>query len=136
MICSFWLNLPVGGFTIAVTVLLFKNPESQKLTEGSVVYKLKQLNIPNLFIFTTSIVSLLLALEWAGTTYSWSSDRIIALFVAVGVIFAAFVALEMLRKDSATIPSSVILNKTASLCVLYAFCASAAFNVVGYFVSC
>jgi hypothetical protein len=33
------------------------------------------------------------------------------------------------------IPRSVILNRTAGLCMLYAFCSSAAFNVIDYFVS-
>ncbi|KAI1114798.1 MFS toxin efflux pump [Nemania sp. NC0429] len=130
----FWLNLPVGGLTIAILVVLFKDSKNQKVSDGSVISKLKQLNIFALFIFTGSIVSLLLALEWGGTTYSWGSGRIIALLVVAVVVFGAFITLEMLRKDRATIPSSVLLNRTAGLCVLYAFCSSAAFNVVDYFL--
>jgi len=45
------------------------------------------------------------------------------------------VAYETLRKDEAMIPRSVILNRTAGLCMLYAFCSSAALNVIDYFVS-
>lgn len=115
--------------------MFFKNSDNQKIPEGSVVSKLKQLNFLNLFIFSGSIVSLLLVLEWGGTTYSWSSGRIIALLVVSGVAFAAFVALEALRPGSAVIPKSVLRNKTVGLCVLYAFCASAAFNLTDYFVS-
>jgi hypothetical protein len=127
--------LPVGGFTIAILVFLFKNPENQKIPEGSFVSKLKQLNFLHLFVFSGSIVCLLLALEWGGTTYSWSSGRIVGLLVVSGVTFAAFVALEALRRDNAVIPPSVLFNKTMGLCVLYAFCASAAFNLSDYFVS-
>ncbi|KAI0100590.1 MFS toxin efflux pump [Nemania sp. FL0031] len=130
----FWINLPVGGFTIVVLVVLFKNPANQKISEGTVISKLKQLNIFALFIFTGSVVALLLALQWGGTTYGWGSARIIALLVVAAVTFGAFVTLEMLRNDRATIPSSVFLNRTAGLCMLYAFCASAAFNVVDYFL--
>lgn len=115
--------------------MLFKDSKNQKVSDGPIISKLKQLNIFALFIFTGSIVSLLLALEWGGTTYSWGSGRIIALLVVAVVVFGAFIALEMLRKDRATIPSSVLLNRTAGLCILYAFCSSAAFNVVDYFVS-
>ncbi|TGJ79584.1 hypothetical protein E0Z10_g9177 [Xylaria hypoxylon] len=131
---NFWLNLPVGGVTIAILVMLFKNSKNQKVSDDSFIYKLKQLNIFPLFIFTGSIVSLLLALEWGGTTYSWGSGKIIALLVVAIVTFGAFVTWEVLRKDRATIPSSVLLNRTGGLCVLYAFCTSAAFNVVDYFL--
>ncbi|KAI0409034.1 MFS toxin efflux pump [Xylaria palmicola] len=130
----FWINLPVGGFTIAVLVVLLKNPESQKIPEGTLFSKLRHLNIPALSIFTGSVVPLLLALQWGGTTYNWSSARIIALFAVAAVAFGAFTILEMLRKDRATIPSSVLLNRTGGLCILYAFCSSAAFNIVDYFL--
>ncbi|KAK8070643.1 MFS transporter [Apiospora hydei] len=130
----FWVNLPIGGFTIVVIMLLFKNPDDQVIAEGSTNSKLRQLNIPNLLIFTASVVCLLMALEWGGTTYSWNSGRIIALLVFSGGLLAGFVGLEAAQKDRATIPTSIVLNKTAGLCVLYAFCASAAFNVVDYFL--
>ncbi|KAK8067658.1 hypothetical protein PG996_006770 [Apiospora saccharicola] len=130
----FWLNLPIGGFTIVVIILLFENPKNQTISECSIASKLDQLNIPNLLIFTASVVCLLMALEWGGTTYSWSSGRIIALLVVSGSLLATFVGLEAVQKARATVPTSVILKKTAGLCVLYAFCASAAFNVVDYFL--
>lgn len=116
-------------------IVLFKNPENEKCSDAPISSKLKQLNIPNLFVFTGSIVCLLLALEWGGTTYNWSSGRIIALLVVSGIAFMAFIAMEVLQKSRSTIPSSVVLKKTVALCVLYAFCASAAFSVIDYFVS-
>ncbi|KAI0809858.1 MFS toxin efflux pump [Xylaria sp. FL0064] len=131
---TFWLNLPVGAVTIAILIVLFKDSKNQKLTEGPSASKLQQLNIPALAIFTGSIVSLLLALEWGGTEYSWNSGRIIALLAVSVLAFGTFVTLEMSRKDCATIPSSVVLNRTAGLCLLYAFCSSAAFNVIDYFL--
>ncbi|KAL2814836.1 major facilitator superfamily domain-containing protein [Aspergillus cavernicola] len=130
----FWINLPVGGFTMAVIILLFKNPEKQRVADKPFLAKFKRLNIVNLLVFTGSIVCLLLALQWGGTTYSWSSGRVIALLVVAAVSFGGFVAFEVLRKDDATIPRSVILNRTAGLCLVYAFCSSAAVNVIDYFL--
>ncbi|CAG8973892.1 hypothetical protein HYALB_00003670 [Hymenoscyphus albidus] len=130
----FWLNLPVGGFTVVVLIFFFKNSPNQKITEGSIASKLKQLNFLHLIVFSGGIVCLLLALERGGTIDSWSSGRIIALLVVSGVAFAVFVALEMLRKERAVIPRSILTNKTVGLCVLYAFCASAAFNLTDYFL--
>lgn len=65
----------------------------------------------------------------------WGSGRIIALLVVAGLAFAVFVSLEVLRKGRATIPVSVVLIRTVVLCVLYCFCALAAFSVIDYFVS-
>lgn len=118
-----------------VIIFLFKNPESQKVTDEPFFTKIKQLNIMSLLIFTGSVVCLLLALQWGGTTYSWSSGRVIAPLVVAAVSFAGFIAFEVLQKDAATIPRSVILNRTTGLCLVYAFCSSAAFNVIDYFVS-
>ncbi|KAI1323797.1 MFS toxin efflux pump [Xylariaceae sp. FL0255] len=130
----FWINVPVGGVTILVLVVLFKNSKNQKIPQRSLAFKLKQLNLFALFIFSGSIVSLLLALEWGGSTYPWNSSTIITLLVVAGISFGIFLVFEIIRKDRATIPSSVLLNRTAGLCVLYAFCSSAAFNVVDYFL--
>ena len=115
--------------------MCFKDSENQKIPEGSAISKLKQLSFLNLFVFSGSIVCFLLALQWGGSTFSWGSGRIIALLVIAGLAFVAFVALEALRKDRAVIPRSVVFSKTVMLCVLYAFCASAAFNLSDYFVS-
>ncbi|KAJ5508768.1 hypothetical protein N7527_010911 [Penicillium freii] len=130
----FWLNLPIGGFTLAVLIFVFKQPPSQKGVDESLLSKIKQLNTPSLFVFTGSIVCLLLALQWGGTTYHWSSGQVVAPLVVAGVSFAMFLAYETLRKDEAMIPRSVILNRTAGLCMLYAFCSSAAINVIDYFL--
>ncbi|KAI1432072.1 MFS toxin efflux pump [Xylaria sp. CBS 124048] len=131
---NFWLNLPVGGVTILILVVLFKNSKNQKVPEGSFISKLKKLNLFALSIFTGSIVSLLLALEWGGSTYRWNSPRIIALLVVAVVTFVGFITFEVLREDRATIPRSVLFNRTSGLCILFAFCTSAAYNVVDYFL--
>ncbi|KAK0104176.1 hypothetical protein ONS96_005268 [Cadophora gregata f. sp. sojae] len=130
----FWLNLPVGGFTIVVLVFCLKNSKNQKIPEGSVGFKLKQLNFQHLFVFSGSIVCLLLALQWGGITYSWKSGRVVCLLMASAITFAAFATLESMRKENSIIPRSVLFNKTMGLCILYAFCASASFNLTDYFL--
>jgi ABC-type transport system involved in cytochrome c biogenesis permease subunit len=114
---------------------MFQNPPNQEVSTGSIASKIKSLNVVNLVIFTGSITCLLLALDWGGTKLPWSNGKVISLFVLAGIAFGAFVTLEMLQKGRSTIPRSVLLNRTAGLCLVYAFCASAAFNVIDYFVS-
>jgi hypothetical protein len=80
-------------------------------------------------------VCLLLTLQWGGTKYSWSSGRVISLWIASSAGLGAFVAVEVLRKDRAIIPKAVMLNRTVALCLVYAFSTSGAYNVIDYFVS-
>ncbi|KAL4967809.1 MDR family MFS transporter [Aspergillus stella-maris] len=130
----FYINLPIGGFTLLVITFLFENPATQRITPQSALQNLKQLNIPSLSIFTGGIVCLLLALQWGGTTYPWSSARVIICLGMSAVSIAIFLGHELLRKDTATIPRSVVLNRTAGLCLIYAFASSLAFNVLDYFL--
>ncbi|KAL4794555.1 major facilitator superfamily domain-containing protein [Aspergillus venezuelensis] len=130
----FYINLPIGGSTLLVVTSLFKNPATHKITPQPALQNLKQLKIPSLAIFTGFIVCLLLALQWGGTTYPWSSARVILCLVLSGVFIAIFLEYETLRKDTATIPHSVVLKRTARLCLLYAFACSVAFNVLDYFL--
>ncbi|KAI1326170.1 MFS toxin efflux pump [Xylariaceae sp. FL0255] len=128
----FRINVPAGGLIIVVLAILLK-PGTQKLHEVPLLSKLKQLNLFALLIFSGSVVFLLLALEWGGSVYPWSSRIIIALLVVAVVSFGIFLAFEILRKDRATIPKSILFNRTAGLSILYAFTSSTAYNVVDYF---
>ena len=44
-----------------------------------------------------SIICLLLAVQWGGAQYPWSSGRVIALFVIFGVTFIAWIMLQYLE---------------------------------------
>lgn len=46
------------------------------------------------FIVTSSLICLILALQWGGTTYAWKSATIIGLFIGFGTIMAAFIYYE------------------------------------------
>lgn len=64
----FFINLPIGGVAMAVIFVLLKLPEKQT-TSRSWKEKLLRLDpLGNLFL-VPSIVCLLLALQWGGTSY-------------------------------------------------------------------
>lgn len=71
----------------------------------------------------------------ASAPMGWHYVQLGQVLVVAAVSFGGFIVFEVLKKDDATIPRSVILNRTAGLCLVYAFCSSAAFNVIDYFVS-
>lgn len=133
--CSFWLNLPIGAFTVAVIIFCFSNPKDQKVSDDPLLTKIRQLNLANLAVFIGSAVCLLLALQWGGTTYPWSNGRIIALLVISAVSFIGFVTMEVLMKERATISLRVIADRTVALSLVYGFCTAAALSIMDYFVS-
>ena len=97
------LAVPLGAVT-AVGILFFLHISSppKQIAEGSIIAKLAQFDPLGTALFVPSIICLLLALQWGGTTYPWSDGRIIALFVLFGVLLIAFVAVQIWMGESAT----------------------------------
>jgi hypothetical protein len=85
-------------------------------------------------LFIPSIVCLLIALQWAGTTYAWSSGRVIALMVLFPVLLVAFLINEFWMGDKATIPRRILSQRSVASASCYAFCNYAQFFVFIYFI--
>ncbi|KAI0141890.1 MFS toxin efflux pump [Xylariaceae sp. FL1272] len=130
----FWINLPIGGVTLAVLFFVFKNPPNQKISDDAPLAKLKQLCRADLVLLAGSVVALLLALQWGGIVYDWSSGRVIALIAVAVVAFAAFVGFQFWMGERATLPLRVLRNRTVALSLLYAFCTAGALNVFEYYL--
>lgn len=67
-----------------------------------------------------------MALQWGGTTYEWSNSRIIALLVLAGVLLIAFSAVQVWRKEDATIPPRIIKQRSIAFGALYTSCLAGA----------
>src|SRR5205085_4672467 len=80
----FYVNLPIGGFTI-VALLLFLHLESPPREQLSLLDQLKRLDPIGLFFFVPSMACLILALQWGGTAYPWSAPKIIGLLVTFAI---------------------------------------------------
>ncbi len=83
-------------------------------------------------VFTPSIVCLLLALQWGGSTYAWNDGRIVALLVIFGVSFAAWVAIQALNADNATVPPRIFLQRSIAAGVVFSMCAGGVMISMGY----
>uniref|UniRef100_A0A8H7MYZ5 Major facilitator superfamily (MFS) profile domain-containing protein n=1 Tax=Bionectria ochroleuca TaxID=29856 RepID=A0A8H7MYZ5_BIOOC len=64
----FYLNLPVGGFTLVAVLLLFNFDQMKKKSLPTVVEQIKALDPLGVFFLAPSMVCLVLALQWGGTT--------------------------------------------------------------------
>lgn len=131
----FYINLPCGLITAVYLVFFLPSFE----TEGQMLSlplksKLKELDLYGVLLFLPSVISLLLALQWGGTTYAWGNARIIVLFVIAGLCCIAFIAVEIRQGDRATIPPSMMARRTLWACTLFVFFLGGSFMVLTYYI--
>ena len=106
----FYINLPLGAATIVFLVFLSFPSEvgrRKKFVPNTVV---KDFDLVGFAIFVPSIIMLMMALQWGGTKYAWSSATIIGLLIAFALLLVplcywehkagadAMFPLQMLRK--------------------------------------
>lgn len=130
----FYINLPLGGFTMVILVFFLHPPKAPpKETKTWKEYVLRFDPIGTT-LFAPSIICLLMALQWGGTTYEWRDGRIIALLVVFGVLFVGFALVQPLMGDNATLNVKAVISRHTACAALYSFCVSASFFVMAYFI--
>jgi len=131
----FYINLPIGGFTI-LAILIFFRIEPPKRERLSLLAQLKQLDPIGFFFFAPSMISIILALQWGGSPeFPWSAPRIIGLLVTFVVLFAIFVAVEFLTPETAMAPARVVLNRSIAGSMFFLLLLSGGMMCVAYYLS-
>lgn len=100
----FYLNLPIGGLVLAVMACIQMPAYKNRKASWTFRDVMRDFDITGFTIFAPACVMLLLALEWGGSTYSWSSAKIIGLFCGSGGTFIVFFIWEYMHDDNAMIP--------------------------------
>ncbi|KAI0546790.1 MFS general substrate transporter [Xylaria curta] len=131
----FYINLPIGAVTIIVIALFFPDPVKRKQqTTEPLVQRLMHFDPIGTLIFIPAIISLLLALQWGGTTYPWNNGRIIGLFVVFGVLILAFLFVQWRQQENATVPPRIFRNRTVWSGSFFAFSIGSAFFLFIYYI--
>lgn len=107
----FWINLPFGGISLAVVFFLFTNPERQ-YSYMSVKDRIKEIDLLGALFLICSIICLLLALQWGGTTYPWHNSKIWGCLLGFGLLIIIFIGLQVHRGDRATLPPKILGQRT------------------------
>jgi hypothetical protein len=117
-----------------IIFLILKDPQRDVPKLHTWIDRLWALDPIGTLFFLPAMVCLLLALQWGGTTYSWSNGRIIALLVLFGVLTIAFLLVQVRLKEAATVPPRIFANRSVWAGCLYGFCTGGAFFLIIYYV--
>ncbi|GAD92455.1 hypothetical protein TERG_05351 [Paecilomyces variotii No. 5] len=133
---NFYLNLPIGGAAaLILTMSLRKLPPSAKGQHLPFWKAMQRLDPIGTISFVAGIICLLIALQWGGTRYPWSSGRVIALLVMFGILSVVFIISQMLlAPTNATIPRIIVRNRSMAFGAWFAFCQGAAFNLFIFYL--
>ncbi|KAL1879708.1 hypothetical protein Daus18300_001545 [Diaporthe australafricana] len=129
----FYINLPIGAFTL-IFMVFFWNPPARKSQPAPLLEHIKRLDPLGTFFFVPSVVCLLLALQWGGSTYAWANWRIILLFVLFGVLGLAFAAVQTIMPDTASIPPRIIKQRTVFFAVSFTFFLAGSMLMLVYYL--
>lgn len=115
-------------------MLFFWNPPARKTEKAPIFTHIKRLDPLGTFFFIPSIVCLLLALQWGGSTYPWNSWRIILLFVFFGVLAIAFSIVQILTPETASIPVRLITQRSVFLATCFTFFIAGSMLMLVYYL--
>ncbi|KAB8218552.1 major facilitator superfamily domain-containing protein [Aspergillus novoparasiticus] len=131
----FYINLPIGAAAVIIIMFLLKaSPPPHQSTASTFRERASQFDPLGAFFFLPAMVCLILALQWGGTKYPWSNGRIIALFVLFGVLMIAFVAVQVWKRETASVPPRIIKVRSIAAGVFYSLTLGGSMMVIVYYL--
>ncbi|KAJ2882340.1 hypothetical protein IWW38_005674, partial [Coemansia aciculifera] len=101
---------------------------------GSLFEKLKRVDFLGSFVLIGSVTMLLLALNWGGKDYAWSSPRVVCLLTFSVVLMGVFLLVEWKFAVQPAVPIELFRVRNVSLVVLGQLFMGAAMYAPIYFV--
>ncbi|EED23138.1 efflux pump antibiotic resistance protein, putative [Talaromyces stipitatus ATCC 10500] len=130
----FYINLPFGGVTLLVLILFLDISRPKEQQNLDFYGFIQRIDLLGTAFFLPSIVCLLLAFEWEGTTYAWGNDRIIALFILAGFFFVAFILSHFRRTEYLTIPGRIAFQRSVAAAFIITICIGSTLMVMAYYI--
>lgn len=85
-------------------------------------------------LLLASLICLMLALQWGGAEYSWSEPRVIAVLVIFPVTLLPWMALQYFQGDEATVPLTVLRQRSVAGSNLFLLFLNASFGIFIYYL--
>lgn len=129
----FYINLPIGALTIPVIVFCLETP-SPSTTKSTLWEQFMKLDPLGTICFVPSMICLVLALQWGGTTYSWNDARVIACLVVFVIFMLAFISIQVRAGDRGTVPPRVIKQRSIASGAWLQFCGGGSIYIMAYYL--
>lgn len=129
----FYINLPIGAVA-AVAIIFILKPSRFPHPPATILEQILRLDPLGTFFFVPSIVTLLIALQWGGSTYEWGNWRIIVLLGLFGILFIAFGAVQVFMPKTATVPVRIIRRRSILAATVFMFALAGSFLMVIYYL--
>ena len=134
MLRCFWLN-PIVSMAAAVPVLLiWKGRFIPEVDDNRPPIKtaLLKLGYIGIVIFVAATTALLLALQFGGSTYTWSDGRTIASITTGLALFFIFVIFEPFKGNDALVPNRIAWTRVVMLSSIYTSTLDGAYFILVY----
>ncbi|KAF4785297.1 hypothetical protein HER10_EVM0004820 [Colletotrichum scovillei] len=129
----FYINLPLGGLAGSIIFLILTIPD-RDATKLDLKSKLAQLDFFGTALLIPGSVSLILAMEWGGSTYAWNNWRIILLLVLAAVLLAGFALVQVFMPKTATLPSRIFKQRSILAGVYATICNGSQLMIFSYYL--
>ncbi|KFY42342.1 hypothetical protein V494_02469 [Pseudogymnoascus sp. VKM F-4513 (FW-928)] len=132
----FYINIPLGT-AVGVGIFISFRPTkvNAALQALPIPVRLAKLDRVGTSIFVSSMVCLIMALQWGGTVYPWKSARIIVLLILFGLALTAWVFHQYHKNDNATVPRRIISQRSIAFASVTSFLMGGAMFSLVYYIS-
>lgn len=129
----FYINLPFGAIAALTIIVVFKPKHNPKVALP-LREKLKHLDLIGLSLFIPAVIMLLLAVQWGGGKFAWKSPTIIGMLVGFGVLIIIFGVWQWHQGDEASIPFSVMGQRSVYSAAIVVFTGLGAVSVMAFYL--
>lgn len=130
----FYINLPIGAVVSMLFIIFFRTPKAARPQVATLKEKVLQMDVLGSAVIISAAVCYLLAMQWGGTTKSWSSGDVVGTLVGFGILVIIFVAIEYFSGDRALIQGRLIKDRTLMGMSVFVFVVAGGFFTLLYYL--
>ncbi|KAL2163024.1 hypothetical protein VTH06DRAFT_6860 [Thermothelomyces fergusii] len=130
----FYINLPIGGLSLALIFFFFTTPRGARPVEAPLKEKVIQMDPLGTALVMGGVISYILALQYGGQTKTWGNSTVIGLIVGSVLIFVAFGFWESYNGERSMVVPRLFLHRRIWVPSLFAFFFAGSYFVLIYYL--